>query len=454
LSSIGYHSRGRGIRRVSRDILAKPPRASARYPTTRAEHILLMMTILLLPLQTYIPPIAGFSIMYIMFIILAGYVVSSRPSCLAKTWSQPLFLAAYVMLILTSLIELSHPYPNIPEIVRFGLIFAGGMFVAVLCRDRQALNTVVYGYLIAGLMMAILLFMTVYGGLQGAEATTFKEATRLRLQVFEENPLEANLNYMAFVAAQGAVVALVLALTARSLFRRILFSGIALLCLVGAFLPLSRSGIVIVIATSGIVLVSYGIKRMWTLMLVAVLGIGMFIWVPEAVYSRLTFSMETEHGKMEARARLMDAAIRHFPEYALDGVGRGNFWGPWGKQSYFTKASGELRGPHNWYIAATVYWGVIGFLTLSIVVYQAYRCLPRHCGASSLSLCLLGIAVSLFLLTLVTHVLANKAMALGFGLLVAARLWIWPQGIVLTASKGPSPLPSPGRYRSHDLHRS
>jgi hypothetical protein len=407
-----------------------------------------MMAIVFLPLQNHIPPIGGFSIMYIIFVILAGYVVSSRPYILAKTWSQPLFLAAYVMLILTSVIELSHPYPDIPEIVRIGLIIVAAVLIAVLCRDRQALNTVVYGYLIAGLMMAVLLFMTVYGGLKGAEATTFKEATRLRLQVFEENPLEANLNFMAFVAAQGAVVALVLALTARSPVRRILFSGIALLCFVGAFLPLSRSGIVIVIATSAVVLVSYGIKRMWTLMLVAALGIGMFIWVPEAIYSRMTFSMETEHGKMEARARILDAAIRHFPEYALDGVGRGNFWGPWGKQSYFTKASGELRGPHNWYIAAAVYWGVIGFLTLSFVVYQAYRCLPRHCGASSLSLCVLGIAVSLFLHTLVTHVLANKALSLGFGLLVAARLWLWPHGIVLTASKGPNPLQSPRRYRS------
>jgi hypothetical protein len=152
---------------------------------------------------------------------------------------------------------------------------------------------------------------------------------------------------------------------------------------------------------------------------------------------------------MEARARLLAASIEHFPEYALDGVGRGNFWGPWGRQSSFTSAvSGKLRGPHNWYIAAIIYWGVIGFLTLSIVVYQAYRCLPRHCGASSLSLCLLGIAVTFFLHTLVSHVLANKGLSLGFGLLVAARLWLWPLGIVQTASKGPSRLQPPRRHRS------
>jgi O-Antigen ligase len=448
LASIGYHPGGRGIRRVSRAIVAKRLKTPIQYPTTRVEQILLMMTVVLLPLQTHIPPIAGFSIMYIMFIILAGYIVFCRPYILAKTWPQPLFLAAYVMLIMASLIELSHPYPDIPEIVRVGQIFIGGMIIAALCRDRRAFQTAVYGYLIAGLSMATLLFLTLYGGLRGAVATDFREATLLRHRVFEENPLEANQNYMAFVTAQGALVALVLALTAKSTNRRVLFSGIALFCFVAAFLPLSRSGIVIVIATSAVVLVAYGIKRMWTLMLAAMLGIGMLIWVPEAVYSRMAFSTETNHGKMEARARLMMAAIDHFPEYALDGVGRGNFWGPWGRQSNFTKASGELRGPHNWYIAAAVYWGVIGFLTLSIVVYQAYRCLPRRCGANSLSLCLLGIAVSLFLYTFVTHVLANKVFSLGFGLLVAARLWLWPQGIVQTASNRPIAVRLPRRDRS------
>jgi hypothetical protein len=157
----------------------------------------------------------------------------------------------------------------------------------------------------------------------------------------------------------------------------------------------------------------------------------MVIWVPDAVFSRLTFSTEPDHGKLEGRARIYTAVIEHLPEYAMTGVGVGNFNGPWGMQTEFFKPSqGIVLGAHNWYFAVTIYWGVGGLLALLAMLYQAYRCLPKRCGVDPLSLCVLGLAATLFLFTLVQHVLADKSVFLGIGLLVGARLWIWPHSIV------------------------
>jgi O-antigen ligase len=403
-----------------------------------------MVTIVLLPLQTYLPAIAGFSSIYIIFIILAIYILSNRPYVIPKIWSHPLFLSVYVMLLFISLIELSHPYPDLIYIFRFGQMIAGSMFIAAFCRDRLALNTAVYGYLISGLWMSIFLFLTSYGALSITEAADFREASQLRGEIFSENALQANLNFMAFVAAQGAVVALVSALTARSVYRRNLFLGAALLCFVAAFLPLSRSGVAIVIITSAFIMLAHGIKRMRTLILAALLGIVMLIWVPEAVFSRMTFSTRVDDGKMEGRAKIYTAAVKAISDHMLTGVGVGNFYSSWGMNSDFVKlykARPVVLGPHNWYFAAAIYWGIGGLLALCLVVYQAYRCLPRRYGADSLSLCLFGIAISLFLYSLVTHVITNKIFSLGFGLLVGARLWIWPQGIVGASSQGRNAVP-------------
>jgi O-antigen ligase len=186
-------------------------------------------------------------------------------------------------------------------------------------------------------------------------------------------------------------------------------------------------------------------------MLAAILGIVMLMWVPDAVFSRMAFSTQADHGKMEARARIYTTAIKTISKHALTGVGLGNFYGSWGRSTDFVKfynGRPVVLGPHNWYFAVTIYWGIGGLLALSLVVYQAYRCLPKRCGADSLSLCLLGIAVSLFLLSLVTHVFVFKAFSLGFGLLAGARLWIWPQNIAQRASQGPTPFHSTPRYSS------
>jgi O-Antigen ligase len=449
MSSIANYGRGRGLGLALGEASPLVRRSLFHYPTTTVERFLLMATTVLLPLQDHIPAVAGFSIMFIMFAILAGYILLNRARALARTWLHPVFLAAYALLIGSLLIESAHPYSDYSFIFRLGQAIAGAIIVASLCRDRQALQAAIYGCLVAGVWMSVLLFFTSFGALSGATATNFNEATRLRSQVFAENPLEANLNFMGFIAAQGTAVALALALTTRSSHRRYLLLGITAMCFVATFLPLSRSAIVIVILACGAILFAYGAKQLRTLMIAIILGATMVIWVPDAVFSRLTFSTESYHGKMEARARVYTAAIEHLPEYAMTGVGVGNFYGQWGMQSgFFSLARGSVTGPHNWYFAVAIYWGVGGLLALLVMIYQAYRCLPRRCSADPLGLCLLGIAVSLFLFTMVQHVLANKVVFLGLGLLVGVRLWIWPYGTVQSASRQHPCFRIPLRRRS------
>jgi hypothetical protein len=411
------------------------------HPTTAVERLLLVVTVVLLPLQDHMPVIGGFSMLYLIFGVIGTYVLIRRPNAFGRTMMHPVFLTLYGWLLVGFVIESLHPEASFSELFRIMQMVVAAVFVASLCRDRAALRAALYGYLIAGVWMSLFLFATTYGALSGVTATDYGEATRVQSEIIHDNPFQEGLKQggfsgLAFVAAQGTVVALGYVLTTRSYRWRLLCLGILLFCGVATFLPMSRGGIAIAALTCSTVMYAYGVMRIRTLVVALVLGTGILFWVPNAVYSRLTFSTEPLHsGRTEARARLLLAAVENLPEYIIAGVGAGNFWRSWAKDKDFFRhgtehKSGTVQGAHNSFIQVTVYWGLVGLLPLLAVIYQAYRCLPVRCGADGTSLCLLGIALTLLLLMLVIHVLADKSFSLGLGLLVSAHMWIWPQGKV------------------------
>jgi hypothetical protein len=422
-----HSPRLRGGRLASANTPVPGQPAYRQYPTTTVERLLLLVTIVTLPLQDHLPTVAGFSVLYLMFAVLACYVMCERPRALTRTCQHPLFLTAFSMLIWAVIMEVTQPNRSFSLIFSIAQMFAGAIFVGAICRDRQALRWAVYGYIIVGIWMSVLLFLTSFGTLQGASALEFDEASQLRAQAFTDSPLHANLNAMAFIAAQGTVVALSVALFAKSPYRRNLLLGIALFCSIAAFLPMSRSGILTVGLSCAAVMIAYGINFR-VIAIAAVLGASIVLWVPEAVFSRLTFSTEVREGKMEARARVYTAAVEHLPEYVMTGVGVGNFWGAWGMQSLYA-AKTYVIGAHNCFIQATIYWGLPGLLALTVLVLQAYRCLPKGRGHDVLALSLYGVTVSLLFLSFVIHNLNAKEFSLGLGVLVGSRLWIWPQVI-------------------------
>lgn len=408
--------------------------------TTRIERFLLIVTIVILALGGLIPSVAGFSGQYFLFGLLVVYALLNRPRVLIRTCRHPVFLASYIFLGLAFLTEFFKPLASYSEIFRIGHMIAGAIVLASLCRDRQALQAAIYSCLIAGVCLSILIFLTSSGRLYGATATDFGGATRIRAEAFvdpkfyvNDVQLYSSLGGSMFLTLQAAVIALASVLTAKSLFRHSLFLGLFLFCLVATFLPMSRGAILGISVSSATVLFAYGVKHIKTIIVALVLGAGVLTLVPSVVFSRLEFSTQSHDGQKEARARIYTGFVEHLPEYMLTGIGAGNFWERWGYYSRFGGMSLKglrVTGPHNSFFAVTIYWGLAGLLGLIAVVYQAYRCLPKRCGLDVLSLCLLGIAVSMLMMSLISHSVSDKAFSLGLGLLVGARHWIWPQGIV------------------------
>lgn len=360
---------------------------------------------------------------------MALYLIVNRSSELLETLSHPVFLAAYAFVLVGALLEMASPNADLSEIARIVQMVVGAILIASLCRDLPALRSACYGYLLAGIWLAIVLIMSTYGALNAATTTDFHEASKLRQESFAESPLEANLNNMAFGAAQGAVVALCWALAARASALRFLAIGVGLLCVVGAFMPLSRGGVVIMMISCVTVMYAYGLRHGKAILMAMFLGVTIMMVVPQSVWSRMSFTFEEHDGKREGRARVYEAAIAHFPEYVLTGVGAGNFLSSWGRRSHFAKGNG-VSGAHNCFIQVTLYWGVLGLTAFLLICWHAYRCVPRFCKREAAALALAGLGISVLLFSMVIHNLYAKEFSIALGLLAGANRWIWPQGVV------------------------
>ena len=393
------------------------------------------MTIVILPLETHIPTVAGFSSLFLMFAVLAGYVVLNRREMFDRLWMHPVFLAAYVFIGITFLLEFASPQPLYEPIFRFLLMAVGAMLVASLCRDRPALGACLYGYIGAALWLALVLFLSSYGTLQGAATTNFNDASKVRSQAFSNKPVKGNINAMSFTCLQGGVVSFAFALVSGTLRRRRVFFGIALLCFSASFLTMSRAAIAISILSCIAILYAHGVRHMKVLVLAGLLVASIFLLVPGAIWSRMSLQAGEGDSTEETRVALYRIALQSLPEYLISGVGAGNFANKWGFENGFG-AGDHVFSLHNTFLQLMVYWGLTGLLPFIAMIWQAYRCFPQRCATDVLALCLLGIAVSLFAMMFFNNEFYSKGLSLGLGMLVASRCWIWRTGMVEPAKSG------------------
>lgn len=412
--------------------IAQRSRGQSFPQTNGIERFLLMLTIAVTPLLEALPPVGGFSLAWIWFTAIGGYVLLERGRAFERAWKQPVFLAAYTFIAAGIVMELFHSSPDFRDLIRFVQTIGGAVIITALCRDRRAMRSGLYGFLFLSCFLAAVLLITSYGDLRAADVEGFEEASQLRGSVYKREGVDEllkDLNRVSFLCGLGALVALGFAV--KSARNNFLWYGVALVCLLGAFLPLSRSGILIV-GFAGLT-VLFAQYQKWVASLVAVLVITgcLYIIVPTAVFER--FKTDTSQpGKVDLREKIYEGVLKALPEFYLSGVGTGGYWNGWAvRQGIGTRAQKPL-GAHNSIFQVWIYWGLPGLVTFLTLLWVAYGCLPRGCGRDVLALCLLGLTLAMMLRLLFTHTFYVKDFTAVTGLLAAARLWIWPSGATLT----------------------
>ncbi len=392
--------------------------------TSGLERFLVMGVVALVPIEASLPTLGGLSATFIVFIFFFGYLVLCRLGVLLRTAQCPVFVAGYIFLATALVMEIWHGSPEFKALLRLFMMILGAICVASVCRDRSALHSCMSGYVLGSLMLAPILILTLYGVLSAANVTDFQEASVLRIGVEHKTGLKTNLNTMATSLAQGTLVALVLAIFAKTFFKKIGFLGLSFVFGLATFLPMSRSGVLILLVSIAPILYVYGALNPKVIILVLVLSVGLLAVVPNAALTRLTISTEQQSrgGYEDSRTELYTTAIRALPEYFLTGVGMSALVGKWGRRYEMLQG-----GAHNCTLQVSILWGLPGLISFLALIWQAYRCLPKRYGADPLRLCILGLAVSALGSTFFSHNFESKEFSLILGILAGADLRIWPR---------------------------
>jgi hypothetical protein len=403
------------------------------FATTVFERWMLFLGIVLMPLQDHIPPVAGLSVMFIVFAIMALYVVFIRSKFLVRAIIHPVFQTLYLLLAIATLMEFVHVDSDLFEIRRMLLMVFGALVVATLCRDQKALRVGIYSYLVSGFLVALNMLFAGYEPLSLARMSTLAEAGAIQRMVAQEDLIRMNLNKMALVIAQGAVVALVLGLARRGRLWLLLF---AVISAIGVTLTMSRGGLVILTLTTLYILTLKGQMKWRTTTVFIISLLALSFLVPESALKRIELTNWNflNDPRPSGRARTYLAAVVHFREYALYGVGFGNFWGKWGLSSWFRKGV-SVHGTHSYFISVWVYWGLFAELVLFWTLIRLRKLLPRGEDVESLKLCLKVIAVSTFLFLFFNNVLSDKSYSLILGLLIGSNIWIYKPSEYLSKGK-------------------
>jgi len=256
----------------------------------------------------------------------------------------------------------------------------------------------------------------------------FEGASNLRDQVFTRDDFFRDLNRWSFVCGLGAPVSLALFSRSTGRRQRLRWASVTIMCLLGATLPLSRSGIMVTLGACGVVLLWSRGNRLKLIPVAAAIGICVYALAPSAVIQRFKGSGVLNAESQDLRQRIFVASMKSIPEYWLWGVGCGNYWDGWAAKVGIKTKAGRPKGAHNSFSQVWMYWGAPGLLCFGLTLYFAFRCLPKNVGRDALALCLVALAFAMIFRLLFTHVFYEKDVSAAFGLLAASRLWIWPAG--------------------------
>ena len=94
-------------------------------PTTRVEHLLLLLTIVLFPFEEHLPDPGGFSSMFFLFAISSIYIVIQRFGSIVHVWNHRVFLVSYVLIFISVILETYSPFASYREIIRIAQMFVG-----------------------------------------------------------------------------------------------------------------------------------------------------------------------------------------------------------------------------------------------------------------------------------------------------------------------------------------
>lgn len=371
-----------------------------------------------------------FAISKIAFLLTTVYAIVFRFRELLVALSKPVSLLVFGFVIVGILIENKHPYEDFFDLYRIAQMMCGALVFAVLQRNKAALNATYFAIIATGTLLATALMTYSYDEISTAEARDYQEASVIRgtADIFS---LGLNMNAMASYLALAFSMTLTCVILAKRKSIALLLLPLAVIEMIAAFIPMSRSGMILISALIINVLArtlfaKQGRRILSALFVVCALIIA-FSFVPSSALNRFSFSTEFDGYLYEdARTMVYALSVKSIQENFMWGVGIGNFHTQWGLQNGFER-NGYTIGAHNCYMQVWIAWGVFAFILLVGISIALIKNFKETSAGSFHDIMLSNMLFFIFSHLMTTHTFYGKEFAIGIGLLLGAACFVSPR---------------------------
>jgi O-antigen ligase len=396
------------------------------YKSSAFDKLLLFLAVVSIFFEPYLPFFRGTSTAFFVFTFIMGYVLFTRLKAFRKIVSSIYFIVVILFTAICVLMESIHSYPDYVYIFRF-LNMSMGMFcISVLCRDKEAIDVTIYSFIFCSAGHSVYMMLGPMNFLRSLSAHGFDEASKARIQAFEQFTIHDHLNDISIFSGLGALLGIITWVYERSRIKRGILVALIMLAVVGIFLPASRTGALVFFVSLGIFLYKSKMKVKKWLLPLAIFGVLLFLVVPEVVWERISsIGRMSELKEVDSRAKMYTAILDILQKYMLTGVGCGYYWKQWAVDNGLTNIMDvyEPLAPHNAFFQVWIYWGLPAFLTFIYMMYVFSRALDKHIvnhrQKASLYIFILIIPIVFLFYPRFYH----KAFSVGVGIMLAARFW-------------------------------
>lgn len=363
---------------------------------------------------------------FIIFGITLAYLSVFRLKTLLRLLAGRYFMSALGFAVVAIFMETLHPFASYDLIFRYLNMTIGIFGIAVLCRDRKALDVALFTFILASAAQSLVLFFGTASFLRTFNVEGFYESSRARIQAYEEFVLRGNLNEISYFSSIGAIIGIIWFYYEKRKWFRIILLSLTIPSVLGVFMPASRTGAILFFVS--LIIFIYKAKihiRRW-IYPVLILGGFVLVAIPEVIWVRIfSFLHLTELQETDSRTKIFSAILTNFPRYFLDGVGAGNYWQGWavhaGISNRFT--SDIAIAAHNAYLQVWIYWGLPGILSFLTLIYTFSKALDRRIPGDYRKAALYIFVMMIPLIFIFYHSFYHKSFSIGLGMLIGTRFW-------------------------------
>lgn len=399
--------------------------------TSRIELALLVACVMLLTFDDALP-LGPVSWSWVAFGALGLFELLRRPQALVHVGTSGPMLRLGVFLALALAFEARHASDSLLTWVSVAQMAVGLAAVAVAVRDERAVRTVLYGFVAAGLAVAVISITGDYSTLSGLDGADASQVSAERMAALRGTLVDrANINSAVGIAAIGATIALGSAATSRSRGRRIVFTILALLLAIGVTVSASRGAMMTLLVGAGAALLVSGRRWVRSAAILGVVAAVLLVFVPSSAFSRFESLSEesSDPGQEDPRVALWEATLQSGDKYLPFGVGVAAYSGEWGRDNGFAFTDSEtgkvvVKGTHNVFTQVLIWWGIPTLAAFCWFLVDLILRVTRNRAVADLRMVLVMTLAALVAQAMVSHTLHDKTYSMVLGMALGYVLWL------------------------------